>query len=63
MCDDTVILHERGLTLSSAAFPRPGRRNGERIDCMVPGVRSRSATSSTSSLDPSRSFLDGVAGG
>ena len=44
-CRRRVILHERGLTLSSTAFPRPGPRNGEKIDCMVPGVRSRSATS------------------
>ncbi len=46
-CRRRVIFHERGLTLSSTAFPRPGRRNGERIDCMVPGVRLRSATSSS----------------
>ena len=46
-CPQRVILHERGLTLSSAGFPQRGHRNGERIDCTVPGVRLRSVTSSS----------------
>jgi hypothetical protein len=44
-CPQRVILHERGLTLSSAGFPQTGRRNGVRIDYTVLGVQLRSAKS------------------